>query len=126
MAQVHSIVSIVYFPQSMLYNLHRIMSYTPCKIGIISLLRLELNISEKRLQLERISGLVELVPSSTLVLDKAPICIDKTLGPAQNREYTPPEMSFNLIQCFHKRNLAMQTWRSNALQWETFHALKKK
>ena len=57
----------------MLYNLHRIMSYTPCKIGIISLLRLELNISEKRLELERISGLVELVPSSNLVLDKAPI-----------------------------------------------------
>ena len=49
------------------------MSYTPCKIGIISLLRLELNISEKRLELERISGLVELVPSSNLVLDKASI-----------------------------------------------------
>ena len=92
MAQVHSIVSIVYFPQFVLCNLHRIMSYTPYKIGIISLMALESNISEKRLQLERISGLIELVPSSTLVLDKAPICIDDTLSPAQNRENTPPEM----------------------------------
>ena len=73
------------------------MSYTSCKIGIISLLTLESNISEKRLQLERISGLVELVPSSTLVLDKAPICIDDTMSPAQNREYTPPEMGLSLM-----------------------------
>ena len=57
----------------MICNLHRIMSYTPCKIGIISLLRLELNISEKRLELERISEFGGLVPSSNLVLDKASI-----------------------------------------------------
>ena len=58
----------------------------------------------------------EQVPSSTLVLNKAPICIDDTLSPAQNRENTPPGMGFNLMQCFHKKNLAMQTWRSNTMR----------
>ena len=56
------------------------------------------NISLLRFQLDRISGLhVKVVHSSTLVLDKAPICIDDTLSPAQNREYTPPEMGLSLM-----------------------------
>ena len=60
------------------------------KLGLSHYWRL--NQTHQKRGLERISGLIELVPSSTLVLDKAPICIDDTLSPAQNRENTPPEM----------------------------------
>ena len=56
-----------------------------------------------------------------LVLDKALICIDDTLSPAQNRENTPPGMGFNLMQCFHNKVLAMQTWRSNTMEKEIFY-----
>ena len=51
-----------------------------------------------RFQLDRISGLhVKVVHSSTLVLDKAPICTNDTLSPSQNGQNTPPKMGLNLI-----------------------------
>ena len=88
-----SIVSIVYFPQFMGCNLHRLISYTRL------LLSIEIgNISFLRLQLDRISGLLfKVVYSSTLVLDKAPICTNDTLSPSQNGQNTPPKMVLNLM-----------------------------
>ena len=112
LAQVHSIV---YFPQFVLCNLHRIMSYTPYKFSHYW----HLNQTHQKGGFSWREFQDEQVPSSTLVLNKAPICIDDTLSPAQNRENTPPGMGFNLMQyCSASTKRTLRCRLGDQIQWE--------